>query len=393
MKKKYLISKFIIFLFLFSILIPSIFVKATSDKNNDFNEWILESQLITGRNLADTTSLHKYIINAINIDKTRYTKDSLQKFINEVKLSVDVYNDKISTQEDIDNEVEKVKESINILVKKEEPLMSFQLLSDVHTGSTKDSATAVRFFSALEDISINNSNSAALIFTGDITECATEEQYQTFFSILEESNPANNAIVALGNHDVRWSGGYDVVFDRYQRYYLNNINETKPYFAKAINGYTFIVLNTEIDLNDCAHISNKQLNWLDKTLAEQKDKNKPVFIVVHQPLKGTFPNSDDWSIGEQDAQIKHILAKYPQVVYFAGHIHNKFGTTENVNGKTFTMKYDEKYCNMLEVPSLMEHGQGYYVEVFEDKVEFLARDFIKSRWLPEYNQVIKFFRV
>ena len=43
-----------------------------------------------------------------------------------------------------------------------------------------------------------------------------------------------------------------------------------------VDGYHFIVLNTEWDIKDRAYISPEQLKWLDKTMAENADPSKPI---------------------------------------------------------------------------------------------------------------------
>lgn len=53
------------------------------------------------------------------------------------------------------------------------------------------------------------------------------------------------------------------------------------------------------------------------------------------------------------------------------------------------MKYDKKYVNMLDTPSTYFNGEGYFVEVFKDRVELLAYDFQNGKWKPEYDQVVR----
>ena len=115
-----------------------------------------------------------------------------------------------------------------------------------------------------------------------------------------------------------------------------------------------------------AVFSETQLQWLREKLAENADVEKPIFVTVHQALKGTFPRSDDgWSVGEQDAALKEILKDYPQVVYMSGHIHNGFGSSPIL---------ETEYGTLVDIPSfaynelgLLDGQVGYEVDVYADR--------------------------
>lgn len=129
--------------------------------------------------------------------------------------------------------------------------------------------------------------------------------------------------------------------------------EGQSYYDKWIDGYHFIVLNTQWDTKDRAYLSPEELNWLDETMAENASSDKPIFVVLHQPLYDTYTNSNAWPDGVQDHQLKEILRKYPQTIMFNGHIHDGIGAVEVVQ---------TDYGTMVDVPG-MEKGKTYTVEV------------------------------
>ncbi len=137
-----------------------------------------------------------------------------------------------------------------------------------------------------------------------------------------------------------------------------------------------------------AVFSETQLQWLREKLAENADVEKPIFVTVHQALKGTFPRSDDgWSVGEQDAALKEILKDYPQVVYMSGHIHNGFGSSPIL---------ETEYGTLVDIPSfaynelgLLDGQVGYEVDVYADRIVFRARDYKNDTWLTQYDTTIQ----
>jgi len=197
----------------------------------------------------------------------------------------------------------------------------------------------------------------------------------------------------MGNHDVRWqAGGWAEALERYLRYngeYMGD-HGGRPYFDHWINGYHFIAMNTEKDLKDDAYLSDEQLGWLEQKLGEEAEPGKPIFLVLHQPLRNTHPLSSQSgvNVGAQSDKLKGILAKYPQTVFFTGHIHNGFGYSPIV---------DEGYGVLVDVPSMAYNNRGYsgnavcyYVNVYENGIKLRARDFASEIWMPEYDHSVPF---
>ncbi|RPF42026.1 concanavalin A-like lectin/glucanase superfamily protein [Hydrogenoanaerobacterium saccharovorans] len=289
------------------------------------------------------------------------------------------------------------------------PVLSFQVISDTHVQNSSyddnnkdyinnkylDDSKAVLFKKVLDDIKLYDENSSGLTVLGDFTSDGKAEQVKAFYQMLKE-NPEvanNNYLIALGNHDARgnnWADGayWNTIRPLYMQYnapYRDNADTT--YFSKEINGYQFIVMNTENSLKDKTYISEKQLTWLENKLKENASTGKPVFIFNHQALNDTHKNSDEYGgFGEQSDAVKAILKKYPNVIFISGHIHNSFDTSSVLH---------REYGTLIDVPSVSYNsfgdlpvGCGYHVNVFEDKIEFKARNFAVSTWMPQYDITI-----
>ncbi|WP_368561068.1 hypothetical protein [Enterococcus faecalis] len=69
-------------------------------------------------------------------------------------------------------------------------------------------------------------------------------------------------------------------------------NEEQLYFDHWVDGYHFIVLNTEMDLKDNAYLSKKQLQWFSEKVKENAEAKKPIFVSIHQTFKGTADQID-----------------------------------------------------------------------------------------------------
>lgn len=285
--------------------------------------------------------------------------------------------------------LKKLTNSYDRFLRNDDPIMSFQVMSDVHVQDNNE--IPGQFIDALKDIKDLDPTSSAIVVNGDFADSGNEKQYKTFFDIMANYNPTPNTIVSIGNHEARWQpGGWEEARTRYLKYnqqYMGD-NNGEMFFDKWIDGYHFIVINTEDALKDNAYLSDKQLAWLDQTMAENADPNKPIFLFFHQCLKDTYEMSDMDVGGEQDAQLKAILAKYPQNVMFTGHIHS---------GPDAAPIANIGYGTQVDLPSFsynvrgIRRGQiGYQVNVYNDTVEIKARDYKEDEWLSEYDTTIDF---
>lgn len=282
--------------------------------------------------------------------------------------------------------------------------LTFDVISDVHIEGTDPTAvTNSQMIDALEDIAILNPNSSAIVIPGDITNGGAADQYKGFFDILDEYASAE-PLVALGNHDVRWlcSGedrnepglrvptckvGTNPFAERYlsrNQKYMGDAPEGQLYFDRWIDGYHFITLNTEQDLKDQAYISQEQLDWLDETLAEDADPNKPIILQIHQTFEDTANHEENDLVGgEAEKQMKEIMSKYPQCVVFTGHVHN---------GVDLISVYQGNWGHLVDVPSFWysSYGSsqaqvGFQVNITGTNVDVKFRDFKNDKWMSDYD--------
>lgn len=244
----------------------------------------------------------------------------------------------------------------------------------------------------------------AIVGIGDIAENGLLEEYQLIYN--EINGLSKRFIMAEGNHDIRLRA-YSQSYDRFSNF-TNALNrdesmtenayaDGKFAYSEILNGYKFIVMGSDKSVFEESYISPEQLEWIDNELATEK--GKPVFVVLHQPLKlthnlpttwGDGTNKEAGSVGDQNDEIKALLAKHAAdstVILITGHLHAGFSqySYEQIEG-----------FHSFNVPSFTienkdgeEGGNGagltYIVEVYDDEVLFRARNCKTGEWLPKWD--------
>lgn len=309
------------------------------------------------------------------------------------------------------------------------PLASFHMISDVHVESKAGTdGNALNYIAAMKDMeNLNKDTTIAFVSAGDFTSSGTADQYEGFYKVTGEHNPVTNkqTLVLLGNHDVRGSSSNQdpakpelcpdwpakkALYQTNNAPYMSTEAQTTLYHSKTLGtvtdteGYTFIMLNTEMGLKDAMYMSPTQIAWFEAEMkkAYERDPNKPIFIISHQALNDTHWRSNtlngfdgvkpdgtgyDYQTGA-DATVKEIMAKYPNGIFFSGHIHNGYGVASVI---------PRDYGVSVDVPALKgadakngdaTKGTGYEVMIYAGYVAIRARNFVTGTWLPEYDVII-----
>ncbi len=247
----------------------------------------------------------------------------------------------------------------------------------------------------------------AIVGVGDIAENGLAEEYQLVYDELKDID--TRFIMASGNHDIRLRA-YSQSSKRFFEF-TNALNDNKdpvqPYaegklaYSEYVNGYKFIVLGSDKMVFEEAYISQEQLDWIDAEIAAEK--GKPVFVIVHQPLKlthnlpttwGNGTNKEAGSIGDQNDDLIEVLSKHAAdstVVLINGHLHAGFsqysylnheGGFHSINAPAFSIENEDGE----------EGGNGsgltYIVEVYNNEILLRARNCRTGEWLTNWNVTI-----
>lgn len=276
----------------------------------------------------------------------------------------------------------------------EAPIMQFPVISDIHIGGESDQ---VRFKNALTDLKIIAPNYNAIAMVGDLTNSGAVNEYDGFMKVLNaNTNPDVERVITIGNHEYMEGNRTSMPLDEesYQQRFLDKTcmpeTDGNVYYDKWIQGYHFIAMATEGYISktdqDHAKISDEQFSWLEKKLAENSDPTKPIFVFLHQPINQTVYGSEGWwNIGPKSDRLFKLLKQYPQVILFSGHSHYILYHPRTVYQDGFTMVNTGSVSYGWTDLGYANTSQGLLVNVYPDRVEIKARDFINHSWIQTFT--------
>lgn len=285
----------------------------------------------------------------------------------------------------------------------DEVLLNAAIISDVHIDTRLPLGKAI-FKTGLRDMSKNARQNDALVISGDLTNYGDEKSLMDFFSLIKENCNAGKAVIAMGNHDIGHVRDLGFTNDEARAWYIKNHNEfmgtdfDKCYYSIDVNGYKFIVLCDESPDNwDTFEIYDEQIAFLDSELERATANGMPAFVVCHEPVEGVNGQPTVWKDGAMDSEsstkIKATLEKYKNVFYISGHMHEGingkltekvlgFCCVETLNGVTYVSLPTYLLVNRF---GFLHNGMGLQMEVYKSKVVFRARNYLTSRWYPDYE--------
>lgn len=275
-------------------------------------------------------------------------------------------------------------------------LLDVAMISDTHSDSKYVNDRSKILRKAVCGISQTDYIPDALIIAGDISNATDPNEYDRLERTMRTFNKIENIIPATGNHDVRASDTYAEA----QEYFSDfaafcGIETDKTYYSTTVNGYRFIVLGSEGQLDIEPQISDEQIEWFEAQLVEAEKTNKPIFIICHQAMYNSNnvlynPEAEkNWGIGDKSDKIEAIVRKYvpsygQPVFFISGHVHRSFNE----------YSVDSSFCNNLycvSLPSVTkteEGGLGMAIEIYPDRILLRARNYITMEWLEDYQYTV-----
>ncbi|UJP10593.1 chitobiase/beta-hexosaminidase C-terminal domain-containing protein [Microbacterium sp. KUDC0406] len=268
-----------------------------------------------------------------------------------------------------------------IVKSEEKPLLSFFVMSDVHTSSLSDKNRGI-WASHFDTLAAIDPDPDLIVSNGDQINDNygnTAPDHRVVKTIFDENMTRlgiedTPVLMSHGNHDV---GNADMA-QYYGEWFPNS---TGGYYERTIGDHTFLVIDTE-------RYSGAQREWLRTRLTELSARpdalRKPVFVIGHRPTAGTVHDGAQSS----NSALTADLAGHPQVVYFSGHSHLNLNDERSVWQGTFTavndgsMSYTETphdayqiYGDALWDEYTIPTAQALHVEVYGDRTEIERIDF------------------
>ena len=263
--------------------------------------------------------------------------------------------------------------------------LSIAMIADSHLPNRE--SAELNLSNAFEDLSNSQEKFDAFMMAGDLVDYGTNNEYKRFFRAFDNQKAVSNIFVTLGNHDARffYRKNIKIVMKKVEEY-LKIKTEGRSYYSYDVNGYTIIVLCTEKRVLEKAHISKEQIAFLDKELQRGTKDGKPVFVMCHQPFAETHGLPEVWKtgdMGEQNDEVRAVMEKYKNVFFINGHRHGgifeKIAETLNEENGVYSISIPgyRKPNNF----GIKDCGVGYYCEVYDDRVVFKARNFLKGEYI------------
>ncbi|MBQ8634637.1 metallophosphoesterase [bacterium] len=201
--------------------------------------------------------------------------------------------------------------------------LDFVHISDTHiTDSPSTPYKALGYSKQILKDAVSQMNNIVgldfVLFTGDMVDTATDENFYNFYSILTKLKyPSLNA---FGNHEFYGSMKKDEVLDIVKGYNPNYVFDDTYYAFTPKTDYRIIVLDATIKDNKTAmgELPQEQLNFLDRELFENQDKI--VVIAMHHAPVEPFVAKEHAITNANE--FNEILLKYRNpIVVLSGHYH------------------------------------------------------------------------
>lgn len=274
------------------------------------------------------------------------------------------------------------------------------ILSDVHIeGNNPDRWQ--RFGQTLKGVYANKTKPDIVAFAGDNTMNGQWIEWFDYYGLLNRFNKKSEILVGFGNHDFGNNDDAETYAELskrcikcYNGYIGGKID--KVYYSKEINGYKFIMLASEQNLDNLvSSISDEQIEWLKAELKEAADEGKPAFVVNHNLVEGKngFRSNWDFNVTDNNKALADTLENAgTKVIYFCGHSHvalrsdsvQTYGNATYVNlpsaGNTGNY-YPEN-------DGYDDFGIGCNLEVYENSMVLRFRNFAKGEWLEGYDDIV-----
>ena len=277
-----------------------------------------------------------------------------------------------------------------------QPLYEIQVISDCHIHEGKISKDNT--VKALQEIKKISPNTQGVFINGDVIDYCEEKKYQLYQQIVKDSGiDPMKFYCSIGNHEYASEERDNQEKINLFLQYTNNLKSNKVYFDTWLKDNHFIFMGGETYGDGVsAYISDEQYNWLKQKLEENRKKDKPIFLFLHQGISNTVAGTFDdqgWGGVKNEYKFREILKDYPEVILFTGHSHwtmqsphnmkardNELPTIFNTGSTGYLWDDNGKY---------IYGAQGYFLYVYKDKIVLKGRDYINEKWIAKAQYLVE----
>ena len=204
---------------------------------------------------------------------------------------------------------------LNLLTPAERKSIFFVQVSDSHIGFSKEANKDVTatLQQAVAKVNALPQNPALVLHTGDITQLAKPEEFDTAAQLLEGLR-TDRVFYVPGEHDVATDNGAAYL----QRY--GKGTNGGGWYSFEHSGVHFVGLVNVLNLKagGLGSLGSEQIAWLRKDLAGLATST-PIVLFAHVPLWTVYP---EWGWGTDDSeQALALVRRFGSVTVLNGHIH------------------------------------------------------------------------
>lgn len=271
-------------------------------------------------------------------------------------------------------------------------LYAFGALSDVHINYP----TAEEDFRRALTYLVEKRGVAFTCICGDLTQNGSAEQLAQYKTVVDDCSPDTPVYAISGNHEKFLSATSDADIEAYTGHPL--------YYSFTYGEDVFVMCGVSSCEADGV-FTDEYLDWLEAILEQNRDRR--CFVFEHIPPRGDSGNANGlyhdeiWGTDAGDipkcARFQALLAAHPRAVLFHGHSHLRFSLQELDPTANYSEAagYRSVHIPSLAAPrsdsdadgdgsvdSVYAASEGYTVEVYENGILLLGRDFVSGLFLP-----------
>lgn len=304
-------------------------------------------------------------------------------------------------------------------------LYSFGVLSDVHFNRYYFGAADVATLTLPNALNFLDELGVDMVaMPGDLSSSGEKSAFTKFNDIVSDYDFP--VYTVTGNHDV--SDEFDLQnWNTYINEGVYGSEKAQGVLSVADNSLDFaynLPGTNDIFIFLCQYawsygnadssriLKDEQLDWLQAQLNEYKDKRVYLFFhtftsdVDGNPAGGcgnlVNPGGATYDLvftpgAPDEVRFKNLLSEYKNVIYFSGHSHWEFDM-QKYNPNLNIADYGGRFATSVHVPSVsspryvsdkddeydsatMRKSEGYYIEVYSDKIVLKGIDFLKGQFL------------
>lgn len=269
-------------------------------------------------------------------------------------------------------------------------LYSFGALSDIHIGESTANDDYIRALKWLSNNVDFICECGDLIHGGADKSAEQIEQYTAC-----RSNATIPVYAIAGNHDGAYVSNVENVITSYTGQPL--------YYSFTQGNDVFVMVGIKSNGRTVSLFADGELQWLYETL--ETNRNKRCFVFQHvRPddacgnALGIYTN-DIWGdiAGYPEQTVfESLINHYPNVVFFHGHSHLKFGLQQyddaanigrdfagwSVHIPSLSVPRDTTSVVNPSIVNVYAASEGYVVDVYPNGIHLRGRDFVKGEFLP-----------